>query len=237
MRRITPRISNKAIDLIDGAADERSPARIGRALFEALRPYAVGAIYARGYVAGDEEQVYSRISPPGWESLYAARRFQNVNYLTREVRRRAEPFRWTQIRLIHPGERELAGALADFGFTDGVAVPCHGPYGYIGVVSLAFERLGGVDPAEIRAIELASLVLHNRMRGLSTTAAAAAPSLSGRERDCLGFVAMGKSDHDIADILGVSHTTVVSHVGNARRKLGVKTRAQAVATAMIAGIL
>lgn len=53
--------------------------------------------------------------------------------------------------------------------------------------------------------------------------------LTTRERDALRWVAAGKSDWEIAVILGVSQTTVRFHVDNARRKLGAVNRAQAVA--------
>ncbi len=53
--------------------------------------------------------------------------------------------------------------------------------------------------------------------------------LTGRERDALTWVAAGKSDWEIAAILGLSQTTVRFHVDNARKKLGAVNRAQAVA--------
>jgi DNA-binding CsgD family transcriptional regulator/PAS domain-containing protein len=53
--------------------------------------------------------------------------------------------------------------------------------------------------------------------------------LTARERDALSWVAQGKSDWEIAVILGLSETTVRFHVDNARRKLGAVNRAQAVA--------
>lgn len=58
---------------------------------------------------------------------------------------------------------------------------------------------------------------------------AAQPALTGRERDCLLFVAEGLSDGDIAGQLGISTVTAHAHVENAKRKLGARTRAQAVA--------
>lgn len=56
--------------------------------------------------------------------------------------------------------------------------------------------------------------------------------LTVRERDALSWVAQGKSDWEIAAILGLSETTVRFHVDNARKKLGAVNRAQAVARLM-----
>ncbi len=73
------------------------------------------------------------------------------------------------------------------------------------------------------AVKFASLVLHDHMRKLTAPDVSEQPRLTRRERDCLAFVAQGKSDWDISVILGVSHTTVISHVQNAKRKIGASS--------------
>jgi DNA-binding CsgD family transcriptional regulator len=235
-------ISTYVIDLIDPALRETSAARVGRAFYRALQPLGVRAIYARAYrhstdLTGTEEHVFSRISPAGWESLYSEKRFQDVNYLTREVRRRLHPFRWSDIPLINADERAMAQAVIDFGTSDGLATPCHGPGGYVGVVSLAFSALADLAPAERSAIQFASIVLHDRMHELTAFRPVDAPRLSRRERDCICFIAEGKSDWEISVIMGISHATVVGYVQNAKRKLGASTRAQAVSRCLTAGLL
>ena len=55
------------------------------------------------------------------------------------------------------------------------------------------------------------------------------PRLTRRERDSIALVAEGKTDWELAVILGVSEATARFHVDNARRKLGAVNRAQAVA--------
>ena len=59
--------------------------------------------------------------------------------------------------------------------------------------------------------------------------------LTVRERDALTWVAAGKSDWEIAAILGLSQTTVRFHVDNARKKLGAVNRAQVVALLISSG--
>ena len=53
--------------------------------------------------------------------------------------------------------------------------------------------------------------------------------LTPRESECLRLVSVGKSDEEIGAQLGISPRTVRFHVGNAKAKLGVATRIQAVA--------
>ena len=59
---------------------------------------------------------------------------------------------------------------------------------------------------------------------------ASAPRLSAREQTVLGLVGEGLTSTAIAERLGIATATVESHVRSARRKLGARTRRQAVAT-------
>jgi DNA-binding NarL/FixJ family response regulator len=60
---------------------------------------------------------------------------------------------------------------------------------------------------------------------------------SARELDVLRLVACGRSNREIADILGIGETTVKSHVGSALRKLGAEDRAHAVTLALQRGFI
>jgi LuxR family quorum sensing-dependent transcriptional regulator len=56
--------------------------------------------------------------------------------------------------------------------------------------------------------------------------------LTNREVECLRWVAQGKTDIEIAMILSISARTARFHIENAKRKLRVATRVQAVAEAL-----
>ena len=51
--------------------------------------------------------------------------------------------------------------------------------------------------------------------------------LSSREMEVLSYITEGKSNKEIAAILGISHQTVKNHVTSILRKLGVEDRTQA----------
>ncbi len=57
------------------------------------------------------------------------------------------------------------------------------------------------------------------------------PTLTPRETEVLSWLAKGKTNRDIADILGMSHRTVNKHLEHIFDKLGVETRAAAAALA------
>ncbi|MEO0316990.1 MAG: hypothetical protein RL404_667 [Pseudomonadota bacterium] len=90
-----------------------------------------------------------------------------------------------------------------------------------------------IDPAEV----LARVATHIRTARMITQAMkviAASPNLdqyqlTPRETDVLGWVAKGKTNRDIGEILGMSPRTVNKHLEHIYVKLGVETRAAAAA--------
>lgn len=54
-------------------------------------------------------------------------------------------------------------------------------------------------------------------------------SLTNREAECLRWIGLGKTDREIGEIVGISERTVRYHASNAKAKLGVATRVEAIA--------
>lgn len=61
--------------------------------------------------------------------------------------------------------------------------------------------------------------------------------LTPRQRECLILVEQGRSSTEIGNLLGLSAQTVNEHVTGACRRLGVRTRLQAVVSARAQGAL
>jgi len=61
--------------------------------------------------------------------------------------------------------------------------------------------------------------------------------LSERERECLVFLSRGFKVKELAGVMGTSPRTAEKQIASARRKLGASTREQAVATALMKGLL
>jgi DNA-binding CsgD family transcriptional regulator len=76
-----------------------------------------------------------------------------------------------------------------------------------------------------------------QFRPLLAERPAAVVYLTPREREVLSWVALGKSDWQIAQILLISHKTVNFHVERAKRRLNVGTRVQAAIIAHSHGLL
>ena len=92
-------------------------------------------------------------------------------------------------------------------------------------------RRGTVAAAQFRCAYLLSEMAHQEGGGNP------ADPLSDRERECLFWVAEGKTTDDVALILGVSANTANRYIAQAIQKLSASNRAKAVATAIRRGIL
>lgn len=95
--------------------------------------------------------------------------------------------------------------------------------------------VAGVEDPQLRD-RLAQL--HRRLVALEAPAASDdAPHLSRRELDTLREVALGRTNQQIADRLGLKESTVKSYLVTAMSKLDAPTRYAAVAAARRAGII
>jgi two-component system, NarL family, response regulator YdfI len=84
---------------------------------------------------------------------------------------------------------------------------------------------------------MARLMLHTQPPPLKAPEAAAAVTLTGRELEVLHAVARGERSKEIAFALGISERTVKAHIASIFSRLGVDSRASAIAVAARLGLL
>jgi DNA-binding CsgD family transcriptional regulator len=106
-----------------------------------------------------------------------------------------------------------------------------------GCAFFSASSLGRIRRNLVATVQFRSAYLLAEMADGDRTAAEPADPLSERERECLFWVAEGKTTDDVALIVGVSPNTVNRYISLAIRKLSAANRAKAVATAIRRGIL
>lgn len=189
---------------------------------------------------GPETHFFFQDWPPAWIALYARRNFVANDYSVAEARRRIAPFTWLEAkaqRNLSRQEQEIWDTAVDWGWTDGLSVPIHGPGGYFGLVTMAGKHRP-MPPALRNELHLLAFMAHERCRvvaGIAPVADSPA-ALTTRELECLRWVASGKTDTEISALLGLTAQTVKGYVDEARSKLGAKTRSQAVARLVLGGL-
>ena len=179
--------------------------------------------------------------PQEWLLHYQQNDYVRHDWLPMMARVTWRPYTWREIlgiRELTKKQTALYEWIQSIGLKDAFAVPIHYPGGDFGLcVSVADHPIE--SPFERDVLHMASLFAHSRCCDLGgqSDASTVATALTKRELDCLRWVLKGKSDTDIGTILGISHTTVHFHVERAKKKLDVKTRAQAASVAVSLGYL
>jgi DNA-binding CsgD family transcriptional regulator len=142
-----------------------------------------------------------------------------------------------------PGWAAMCRDAEEAGLGNGLVVPLRGARGAgWGGFSLVTRERGrhfaAWRAAKGRAAVLAAQITAHRLLVL---AEAEPPEpqlrLSKRERECLVWLVAGLRSDRIAERLGLARVTVDLHLARARRRLGAKTREQAVAKALLLGLL
>lgn len=86
-----------------------------------------------------------------------------------------------------------------------------------------------------RMVASGSVVIDHRVASAALTPQD--PVLTSQETAILRRIALGHTNREIGEALHISHHTVKEYLSNAMRKLGTRTRAETVATAMREGLI
>lgn len=180
-----------------------------------------------------DDRLWGASWPVFWYRRYIEQNHIVHDPVVARLNRSTAAFRWSQTQESAGREgRRVLDEARQFGLHDGLALAVIGEGG-LGAVSIG-ARHYELSPDEQAGLQLAAYYLYGRLADLR--ARQAPPTrrpLTPRERECLQWVAAGKTDWEIGQILTISEQTAHGYVQNALGKLGARTRAQAVALAML----
>jgi DNA-binding CsgD family transcriptional regulator len=173
--------------------------------------------------------------PREWLDHWSNHRYLFVDPIVKRLLSSREPLRWspTEGAVDRAGARVLQEA-SEYRMPAGFAVPVYSRQGLVVAVSMATEHYD-LGPRDEQSLYLASIYFHGKLEALQAQSASPqrGPRLTPRERECLSWVASGKTDWEISQILNIAEQTVHEYVQNALIKLNATTRAQAVAIAIL----
>jgi LuxR family transcriptional regulator/LuxR family quorum-sensing system transcriptional regulator CciR len=172
---------------------------------------------------------------------YLGERLYRDNPLLRHAHREAEPIYWDEVvtrGLAGERERTFLETFKAAKIGDGVGIPVYGPNGRMGQCGLGFRPgVRRLDPAMLKEYQWACQLAHLRYCTLLMPTLGPLPELSPREKDVLAWVARGKSNPTIGDILGISVHTVDAHLRRIYLKLGVFDRISAAVRGIGIGLI
>jgi DNA-binding CsgD family transcriptional regulator len=173
--------------------------------------------------------------------IYRAFDFERLDILPRTALVAGRPIRWSDIwrdAQLSDEERAFLTALREKGVTDGFSLPCYGPNGRDAVVGLGkMTAKTDLSADHLALLHFSAQAAHLRICALFADAAPPARFLSRRETEILSWVARGKSNGVIADILQISSGTVDTYMRRIYEKLDVSDRTSAAVKAVGLGLI
>ena len=181
--------------------------------------------------------------PVEWERYYDRKQLGRTDPVHRACQMTAVGFAWSQLPNMIPltrMDRAVLDAAAKQGLGNGFTVPAHVPGEVNGSCSFATARGRPLQAEQLAVAQLVGAFAFEAARRLvkrDRQKLADPARFSDRERDCLIWVARGKSDSEIATILGISPETVHQYVKAARANYDAVSRSQLVAHALFSGTI
>jgi DNA-binding CsgD family transcriptional regulator len=236
----------RALDFIEMAATARTSQDLHELISASFQEfgvqhYTMGALFDQDNGARIPVAL-ARPSPPDWWRHYEENRFYNLDPVVHAIITKPGVFTCKDL------DRRSFSAVARNVFDEGsialdaqtsLVIPTHDARGVAGFVALFF-RDGGPDESMRRALKLMAIYALERAKELSGRMSAPLEAdppcpLTPRQREALTFLALGKTDWEIGAILGIAEKTANQHIEDAKRRIGVATRAQAAAVAVHRG--
>ena len=150
-------------------------------------------------------------------------------------------FAWSEIPkmiALTPRDHEMLIRGEAKGIGDGFTIPANVPGETHGSCSFANPRGTAIREEDLPLAQLVGAFAFEAARRLwrvRSSDAAALPKLTDRQRECIMWVARGKSDWEISRILGIQHETVIRHLKQARERYGVAKRTMLAVHALFDG--
>jgi len=180
--------------------------------------------------------------PDAWKTHYVQQGLQEFDPTLGIASRSVAPVDWRRLPKDANYDRVFRDAH-DFGLpSQGVTVPIRGMFGEVGLLCVC-SSIPEAEWTRLRREIIGSLLnnavhLHDTiMNSEPLMKVLGQPHLSTRETEVLQWVAAGKSQQDIGDILGISSRTVEVHLRSAREKLCAISTSQAVGRAVSHGFI
>ncbi len=175
--------------------------------------------------------------PKAWFDYYQREAVHEFDPILARVRKQTGAFAWSDIAARSQRELQLFEKIKQFGWVDGLAISLKRTSNFIALISLTSKQV--VPKGDARALIVLYFTLaYEKYRALSDgTKVLNRAGLTKREVECLGLIAKGATDPDIARRLGIAATTVHEYVESAKKKLDCRTRAQMIAVSVKIGLI
>lgn len=178
---------------------------------------------------------------PAVVEAYLKSDYEHIDIVPRMALAQGRPLRWREVWgsvELNEEERKYLTLMQAIELGDGYSLPCYGPggrNGYVGIGRMTEDAQQ--DEGALREMHLSAQAAHLRIIEFTATEPVRGKPLSGREREILDWVARGKSNSVIAEILNISAGTVDTYLRRIYEKLGVSDRTSAAVRGIGMGLI
>lgn len=201
--------------------------------------FALSVEVGLGGDAGTSVLVHSY--PSSWADIYIGFNLAATDPVRRAGESSLSGFRWRDIgQLIPMTPIELVTFETGrkHGMVDGFTVPRHLPGTMTGSCTFVTATDRALPETELivaDALGAIAIAQAGRLSGWRRPSRHA--RLTDRQRDCVLWAARGKTDWEIAQILGISQETVIQHLKEARERYDARKRASLILYALFDGLI
>lgn len=179
--------------------------------------------------------------PDEWAKVYTGFELSGRDPVRRACDHSFVGFAWDWIDHLVPltrGDRQMLAVGQECGIGDGYTVPRHLPGMARGSCSFVVRPGRSLPQHSLAIAELTGALALTCALGLSEMRRSPLnPRLSDRQRECLLWVARGKTASETAIILGISAETVTQHLKMARERYEVHCKQALILSALFDGVI
>ena len=180
-----------------------------------------------------DDRLIASTWPEGWLNHWLSSDYIHSDPVLHQLLARIEPVQWSKITANDEMGSRILDEATEFRMTDGFALPIYSRDGFAVGLTMGTQHYE-LNKQDEACLHLASIYFHAKLEKLRAENTPRPRSrLTPRERECLTWVAAGKTDWEISQILNIAEQTAHEYVQNALTKLNATTRAQAVAIAIL----
>ena len=189
-------------------------------------------------------EIHSHGFPSAWTELYSDPAFRALDPLPDYVIAQGRTMTWLGAKAEIRAKGNVPKATEDYfdktieaGLVHGIAIPLYGPKHRNAYASYGFAEEVSVDDNRVRTLVAVASAAHRRIADFLDQPAEHQVSLSNREQEVLVGIAQGRSNNEIAGLLGISPETVSTYVKRLFAKLEARDRVGATIKGLQFGLI
>jgi LuxR family quorum-sensing system transcriptional regulator CciR len=179
--------------------------------------------------------------PAGWAEWFDEQSLGSSDPVHRASNVTSVGFHWSSLAdmiVLTQQDRKILELARKEGIGDGFTVPAHVPGEAHGSCSFACEAGERLAEDSLPLLQLVGAFAFEAARRMRRMRVSPGPvQLTDRQRECVIWAARGKSDWEIAKVLGLSEATVGEHLRHAYERYGVGKRTLVAVHALFDGTI